>query len=86
MTVCPRVLSKNFWSQVIPNSLLPLAAPQYALGATVLCLPTNTEGRVDLVALLAALHDRGVGSVLVEGGAGMITALLQARLVAAPPK
>jgi diaminohydroxyphosphoribosylaminopyrimidine deaminase / 5-amino-6-(5-phosphoribosylamino)uracil reductase len=52
-----------------------------ALGATVLCLPTNTEGRVDLFALLAALQDRGVGSVLVEGGAGMITALLRARLV-----
>jgi diaminohydroxyphosphoribosylaminopyrimidine deaminase / 5-amino-6-(5-phosphoribosylamino)uracil reductase len=52
-----------------------------ALGATVLCLPTNAEGRVDLVALLAALYQRGVGSVLVEGGAGMITALLQARLV-----
>jgi riboflavin-specific deaminase-like protein len=52
-----------------------------ALGATVLCLPTNAAGRVDLVALLAALHQRGVGSVLVEGGAGMITALLQARLV-----
>lgn len=52
-----------------------------ALGATVLCLPTNTGGRVDLVALLAALDDRGVGSVLVEGGAGMITALLRARLV-----
>jgi diaminohydroxyphosphoribosylaminopyrimidine deaminase/5-amino-6-(5-phosphoribosylamino)uracil reductase len=52
-----------------------------ALGATVLCLPTNAGGRVDLVALLAALHQRDVGSVLVEGGAGMITALLQARLV-----
>jgi 5-amino-6-(5-phosphoribosylamino)uracil reductase/diaminohydroxyphosphoribosylaminopyrimidine deaminase/5-amino-6-(5-phosphoribosylamino)uracil reductase len=52
-----------------------------ALGAAVLCLPTNTEGHVDLVALLAALHERGVGSVLVEGGAGMITALLRARLV-----
>ncbi len=52
-----------------------------ALGATVLCLPTNAAGRVDLVALLAALHQRGVGSVLVEGGAGMITALLRARLV-----
>jgi riboflavin-specific deaminase-like protein len=51
------------------------------LGATVLCLPTNAGGRVDLVALLAALHDRGVGSVLVEGGAEMITALLRARLV-----
>ena len=52
-----------------------------ALGATVLCLPTNTGGRVDLVALLAALHVRGVRSVLVEGGAGIITALLRARLV-----
>jgi riboflavin-specific deaminase-like protein len=51
-----------------------------ALGATVLCLPTNASGRVDLVALLAALHQRGVGSALVEGGAGVITALLQARL------
>ena len=52
-----------------------------ALGATVLCLPTNAGGRVDLVALLRALHQRGVGSLLVEGGAGMITALLQAWLV-----
>jgi diaminohydroxyphosphoribosylaminopyrimidine deaminase/5-amino-6-(5-phosphoribosylamino)uracil reductase len=52
-----------------------------ALGATVLCLPTDTGGRVDLIALLAALHQLDVGSVLVEGGAQMITALLQARLV-----
>jgi diaminohydroxyphosphoribosylaminopyrimidine deaminase/5-amino-6-(5-phosphoribosylamino)uracil reductase len=52
-----------------------------ALGATVLCLPTDAGGRVDLVALLAALHERGIGSLLVEGGAGMITALLRARLV-----
>jgi len=52
-----------------------------ALGATVVCLPTNAGGRVDLVTLLAALHDRDVGSVLVEGGAEMITAFLRARLV-----
>ncbi len=52
-----------------------------ALGATVLCLPTNAGGRVDLVALVAALHARGVCSVLGEGGSGMITALLRARLV-----
>ncbi|MDQ3795460.1 MAG: RibD family protein, partial [Actinomycetota bacterium] len=53
-----------------------------ALGATVLCLPTNAAGRVDLVSLLPALHQQSVDSVLVvEGGAGMITALLRARLV-----
>jgi riboflavin biosynthesis pyrimidine reductase len=51
-----------------------------ALGATVLCLPTDAGGRVDLVALLTVLHELGVGSMLVEGGAQMITALLQARL------
>jgi riboflavin-specific deaminase-like protein len=52
-----------------------------ALGATVLCVPTDAGGRVDLVALLAALHERGIESVLVEGGAGLITALLRDRLV-----
>jgi diaminohydroxyphosphoribosylaminopyrimidine deaminase / 5-amino-6-(5-phosphoribosylamino)uracil reductase len=58
-----------------------------AVGATVLCLPADGGGRVDLVALLAALHERGIGSVLVEGGAGLITALLRDRLaVCAAPK
>ena len=52
-----------------------------ALAATVLRLPGDAGGRVDLVALLAALHERGVGSVMVEGGARLITALLRARLV-----
>ena len=52
-----------------------------ALGATVLRLPRDAGGGVALGALLTTLHDRGVGSVLVEGGARMITALLQARLV-----
>jgi diaminohydroxyphosphoribosylaminopyrimidine deaminase / 5-amino-6-(5-phosphoribosylamino)uracil reductase len=52
-----------------------------ALGATVQCLPTDAGGRVGLIALLAALHKMGIGSVLVEGGAQMITALLQVRLV-----
>jgi riboflavin-specific deaminase-like protein len=51
-----------------------------ALGATVLTLP-SADGRVDLHALLAALAARGIGSVMVEGGATLITALLRARLV-----
>lgn len=52
-----------------------------SLGATVLSLPANTEGRVDLRALLSELHAGGVSSVLVEGGAALITSLLCDRLV-----
>jgi diaminohydroxyphosphoribosylaminopyrimidine deaminase / 5-amino-6-(5-phosphoribosylamino)uracil reductase len=51
------------------------------LGATLLRLPVDAHGRVDLAALLLALHERGIRSVMVEGGAQVITALLRARLV-----
>ncbi|MCX7791734.1 MAG: RibD family protein [Chloroflexaceae bacterium] len=51
-----------------------------ALGATVLALPPGPEGGVDLAALMAALYRRGVASLMVEGGARVITALLRARL------
>ena len=51
------------------------------LGATVLRLPADTEGRVDLKALLSELYASGVSSVLVEGGAALITSLLCDRLV-----
>jgi len=52
-----------------------------ALGATVLPLPVDEDGRVDLRALLVALGERGIDSVMVEGGAALITGLLRARLV-----
>ena len=52
-----------------------------ALGASVLRLPKNTEGRVDLAALLWALGGMGVASAVVEGGAELITGFLRARLV-----
>ena len=52
-----------------------------SLGATVLRLPGNAEGRVDLNALLSELYARGVRTVLVEGGAALITSLLCDRLV-----
>ena len=51
------------------------------LGATVLRLPTDTEDRVDLKALLSELYTAGVRSVLVEGGAALITSMLCDRLV-----
>lgn len=52
-----------------------------SLGATVLELPSGADGRVDLRALLDALFEMGVRSLMVEGGAELITALLRGRLV-----
>ena len=52
-----------------------------SLGATVLELPVNGAGRVDLRALMSELHAMGVRSVMVEGGAALITSLLCERLV-----
>ena len=46
-------------------------------GAEILVLPATGDGRVDLGALLSELGRRAVQSVLVEGGAGLITALLR---------
>jgi GTP cyclohydrolase II len=46
-------------------------------GADVLVLPATPDGRVDLGALLDELGRRRLDSVLVEGGAGLITALLR---------
>ena len=50
-------------------------------GATVLTLPEAVAGGVDLAALLDALGERGIDSVMVEGGARLITSLLRERLV-----
>ncbi len=51
-----------------------------ALGAEVLLLPDN-QGRVDLVALFAALRARGVERLMVEGGGRVITQVLGQRLL-----
>ncbi len=52
-----------------------------AAGAQLLSLPDDGRGRVDLPALLACLAERGVQSVMVEGGARVITSFLDLRLV-----
>ena len=52
-----------------------------AAGARVFRLPAGSNGRVDLGAALACLRDAGIGSLMVEGGAGVITAFLAERRV-----
>ena len=49
--------------------------------AEVLVLPATQDGRVDLGALLDELGSRGMATVLVEGGASLITAMLRERRV-----
>jgi 3,4-dihydroxy 2-butanone 4-phosphate synthase/GTP cyclohydrolase II len=64
----------------------PFANPEkrqalQAAGAHVLELPTGAQGHVHLPALLDALGNCGLRSVMVEGGARVITAFLESMLV-----
>ena len=52
-----------------------------SLGTTVIKLPTGFDGRVDLAALSKELVASGIGSVMVEGGATLITSFFRAGLV-----
>ena len=47
----------------------------------VIRLPACNAGRVNLDALCAVLGERGIASVLVEGGAVLTAALLRQRLI-----
>lgn len=46
-------------------------------GARILILPADSEGRVDLAALLTQLGAEGIGSLMVEGGARVLTSFLE---------
>jgi len=50
-------------------------------GVEVVCLPAYDDERVDLEALFRYLGERGIASVLVEGGATLSATLLRRRLV-----
>ncbi len=46
-------------------------------GARILTLPTGKKGRVDLAALLTCLGAEGIGALMVEGGARILTSFLE---------
>lgn len=56
------------------------AAQLAACGAEIWFLPKTATGRVDLPALFARLGGEGVSSVMVEGGASIITSILESDL------
>lgn len=52
-----------------------------ARGASIHVMPKDRVGRVDLIAALRCLADRGVTRLMVEGGATVINSFLQGQLV-----
>ena len=52
-----------------------------ARGACIHVMPEDKVGRVDLIAALRCLADRGVRRLMVEGGATVINSYLQSHLV-----
>ena len=69
------------WIVTTPRADVAKQRQLEAAGATVLRVPARSDGRVDLGALLEELAGRGVSSVMVEGGAEVITGFLGAKLV-----
>src|SRR5205814_8885581 len=64
-----------------PDSSEERADAIRARGAEVLRVNADADGHVDLRDLLARLRADGIQSLLVEGGRGMITAMLREHLV-----
>ncbi|MBI4212445.1 MAG: bifunctional diaminohydroxyphosphoribosylaminopyrimidine deaminase/5-amino-6-(5-phosphoribosylamino)uracil reductase RibD [Deltaproteobacteria bacterium] len=52
-----------------------------AKGMDVLCLPQDKNGRVDLIELMKALGQKGITSLLVEGGGELIAGLVKLKLI-----
>lgn len=78
-----RVLASGFIHPIIAVSGAVRDGVLQALrerGARPLSLATGERG-IDLMSLLSELHAAGIRTVLVEGGAGIATSFLRARLV-----
>ena len=69
------------WIATINTTELAKVDLLAALGARVIALPADLGGKVDLANLLDWLGSEGITSLMVEGGAQVITSFLKRRLV-----
>jgi riboflavin-specific deaminase-like protein len=67
------------WILCAPDAPLDRRHRLEASGARLLETPRAADGRLDLAAALARLRSEGVQRLMVEGGANVIAAFLQAR-------
>ncbi len=69
------------WVLTLPSADPARRQALLAAGATVIDAAPDRAGHIDLTSALAVLGARGLTRLLVEGGAGLAAALLQAGLV-----
>ena len=69
------------WIATLDSAAPERQAVLQAAGARLLLLPPAADGRVSLPTLLECLAGLGVNSLMVEGGAAVITSFLTQRLV-----
>lgn len=69
------------WVATTTDACSARAEELEAAGVKILRLPPNAEGQVDLHALLRALSELGIESLMVEGGAQILTSFFKERLV-----
>ncbi len=69
------------WVITLPSADHARREALLAAGAVVIAVDPDGEGGIDLAAALAALAERGITRLLVEGGARLAAALLRAGLV-----
>jgi len=78
-----RLVQRNDRAVWLASAADPPEDRQAALtraGAVCLTCSLNSRGQIDLHALLRNLHDRGIHSLMVEGGAQVISSFIRARL------
>jgi diaminohydroxyphosphoribosylaminopyrimidine deaminase/5-amino-6-(5-phosphoribosylamino)uracil reductase len=69
------------WILTLRSADAARRAALLAAGVTLIDVDPDAKGRIDLVGALAALGERGVTRLLIEGGARLAAALLRVRLV-----
>ena len=75
------VRSNPPWIATIKSTDDMLAQQLKSKGVKIFTLPADDEGRVSLPELMKVLHGEGIKSIMVEGGARVITGFLLAKLV-----
>jgi riboflavin-specific deaminase-like protein len=74
---------KGVWIATVDGEQRANASEPLGSSARILAVGAGPDGRVDLQALLAELGRRGIRSVMVEGGAQILTSFMQEQLAQA---